>query len=658
MEGASQMSFEAAVHAQAIEIGRLSLDMCAAAGSGHPTSAMSIGHIVTVLMFQEMRWTPDYPDYPTSDRLVLSEGHAVPAVYAAAAKLGVMVGKDPAKRRKLTLEDLRKLRSLESELDGHPNPMEGFPFFDAATGSLGQGLSIAAGLAEAARLDGYDKKVYCIVGDGESREGQVAEAMDFIIDRKLRNLLTIVNCNEYGQADRVSGQQSAATLAAKFEAYGFDARVIDGHNPAQIKSALDAFTAVKSTKPMAVIAQTVKGWGAPSIQGNGWHGKPPTGDALKRALTELDQKRLELTSALATTDAFTIEPPPELAEKRPEPGEVPTLSEFMKKNDMESLLQSGSMATRRAYGIALRAIGQVNPDVVVLDADVSNSTFAEMFRKDPACAARFVECKIAEQNMFSVGAGMSAGRKVAFASTFAKFVTRAYDQIEMAIYSGANLKVVGSHSGITLAADGPSQMSLPDVAWFRAFTTVRDHRGNPGCYVLQPSDAYAAYALTQVMAEYEGVCYMRTLRPDTEFIYSDDVVFNLGGFEVLNEGKDIAILAAGYMVHEANRAIELLDQKGVSASLIDLYSLPFDAEGVLDIIGAAGGNVITVEDNFGGGIGSAVADALLDSGDAFTLKQMHVKRIPKSARTPEELLKVCGLTSQDIAKTAMEMLGV
>ena len=175
---------------------------------------------------------------------------------------------------------------------------------------------------------------------------------------------------------------------------------------------------------------------------------------------------------------------------------------------------------------------------------------------------------------------------------------------------------------------------------------------------MQPSDAFAAYALTQVMAEYEGVCYMRTLRPDTEFIYSDDVVFNLGGFEVLNEGKDIAILAAGYMVHEANRAIELLDQKGVSASLIDLYSLPFDAEGVLDIIGAAGGNVITVEDNFGGGIGSAVADALLDSGDAFTLKQMHVKRIPKSARTPEELLKVCGLTSHDIAKTAMEMLGV
>jgi transketolase len=500
--------------------------------------------------------------------------------------------------------------------------------------------------------------VYCIVGDGESREGQVAEAMDFIVERKLKNLLTIVNCNEYGQADRVSAQQSAEVLAGKFEAYGFEARVIDGHSPAQIKQALEAFDAGKSGKPMVVIAKTVKGWGAPSIQGNGWHGKPPTGEALKRAMAELDQKRLEVTSSLATTDAFTIEPPAEASGPEAEAGEIPSLSAFMKRNDMESLLQSGTMATRRAYGIALRALGQVNPRIVALDADVSNSTFAEMFRKDPACAARFVECKIAEQNMMSVGAGLAAGGKVPFASTFAKFVTRAYDQIEMAAYSGANLKIVGSHAGITLAADGPSQMSMPDVAWFRSLSTVKDHRGNPMCYVLQPSDAYAAYSLTQVMAEYEGMCYMRTLRADTEFIYSDDVVFNLGGFEVLNEGRDVAILAAGYMVHEANKALELLDKDGISATLIDLYSLPFDEEGVLDAIGSSSGNVITVEDNFGGGIGSAVADALLDSGDAFKLKQMYVKRIPKSARTPEEMLKMCGLTAADIAKTAKAMLGV
>jgi hypothetical protein len=212
-----------------------------------------------------------------------------------------------------------------------------------------------------------------------------------------------------------------------------------------------------------------------------------------------------------------------------------------------------------------------------------------------------VECKIAEQNMISVAAGMSASGKVPFASTFSKFVTRAYDQIEMAMNGGANLKVVGSHSGITLAADGPSQMSLPDVAWFRSLSTTRDHNGNPGCYILQPADAYAAYALTGVMAEYEGLCYMRTLRADTEFVYGDDQVFNLGGFETLTEGRDVVICACGYMVQEANKAVELLDKAGVSATLLDMYSIPFDTDKLLDIIAANGGYAVSIEDNYGGG---------------------------------------------------------
>lgn len=654
------MSFEAAVHAQAIEIDRQSLDMCAAAGAGHPTSAMSLGHIVTVLLFHTMRYSPDYPDYPTSDRLVLSEGHAVPAVYAAAARLGVMIGKDPGSRRRLTVDELKKLRALESELEGHPNPMEGFPFFDAATGSLGQGLSVAAGLGEAARLDGLDKRIFCIVGDGEAREGQIAEALDYLIDRKLRNVLPIFNCNEYGQADRVSGQQSAASLAARLNAMGFDARVIDGHSPNQIKAGFDAFIAAQAGagKPVALVAETVKGWGAPSIQGNGWHGKPPTGEALKRALAELDERRLELTSSLASSDQFTIQPPAEAPPRESTPADVPSLGVTMRKMDMESLFQSGNLATRRAFGIGLRALGHANDRIVVLDADVSNSTMTEMFRKDAALAERFLECKIAEQNMISVGVGLSAAGKVPFVNSFAKFITRAYDQIEMAINSGANVKIVGSHAGISLASDGPSQMALPDVAWFRSFTTMKDHRGNPGCYVLQPSDAFAAYGLAAVMAEYEGCCYMRTLRPDTEFIYNDDAVFNLGGFETLVRGRDICICASGYMVHEANKAVDLLDKAGISASLVDLYSLPFDEEPLLDLIGQNGGLVITVEDNYGGGIGSAVADALVASGDGFTLRQMHVKRIPKSARTPEEMLRMCGLTAEDIKKNAMQMLGV
>jgi transketolase len=300
----------------------------------------------------------------------------------------------------------------------------------------------------------------------------------------------------------------------------------------------------------------------------------------------------------------------------------------------------------------------VNDRVVVLDCDVSNSTMTDMFAKDGDLKDRFFECKIAEQNMMSVAAGMSAAGKIPFCATFAKFITRGYDQIEMAINSGANLKLVGSHAGISLASDGPSQMSLPDVAWFRSFSTIKDHRGNPGCYVLQPADAYAAYALTGVMAEYEGACYMRTLRPDTEFIYNEETIFNLGGFEVLQEGRDLVICGAGYMVHEANKALDLLDKAGISATLIDLYSLPFEEEKLMDIIGANNGYVLSVEDNYGGGIGSAVADALTRSGDAFTLEQMFVRRIPKSARTPEEMLKMCSLTAQDIVKAAMKMLQV
>ncbi|MEM9166859.1 MAG: transketolase [Planctomycetota bacterium] len=659
------MSFEAAVHAQAIELDRMSLEMCAAAGSGHPTTAQSLGHIVTVLMFSSMRWSPDFPDYPTSDRLVLSAGHAVPIVYAAACKLGVAVAADsadldPANRRKLTLEDAMSLREGHSPLDGHPNPMVGFPLFDAATGSLGQGLSVAVGVAEGARLDGLDKRVYCILGDGEAREGQVAEALDHIVERGLTNVLPIFNCNEFGQADRVGSQQSPEKLTAKLSACGFEVLNIDGHSPSAIKEAFDVFEGRSGGDgaPLAVVARTVKGWGTPSIQGGGWHGKPPTGDALTRALEELDQVRVELTSTLSTADQFEIRPPSEAPPAEMEVGELPGLGASMRSFDMESLYQTGRLATRKAYGIALRALGHASGRVVVLDADTRNSTFSETFLKDGDLADRFIECKVAEQNMISVGAGLSAAGKIPFVSSFSKFITRAYDQIEMAINSGANLKIIGSHSGVTLAADGPSQMSLPDVSWFRSFTTVRDHRGNPGCYVLQPADAYAAYALTQVMAEYEGVCYMRTLRPDTEFIYSDDTVFNLGGFEVLTEGRDVAIIAAGYMVHEANRAIDLLDEAGVSATLIDLYSLPFDEDKLLDVISQNNGYVMTVEDNYGGGIGSAVADALVRAGDAFQLEQLHVKRIPKSARTPDELLAQVGLSAEDIKRAAMEVLQV
>ncbi|HBS28829.1 MAG TPA: transketolase [Phycisphaerales bacterium] len=655
------MSFEAAVHAQAIELDRLAIEMTAAAGSGHPSTAMSLGHIVTVLMFHTMRWSPEHPGYPTSDRLVLSEGHAVPIVYAAAAKLGVMIGKDPGARRPMTVDDAMRLREGSSEIDGHPNPMEGFPFFDAATGSLGQGLSIAAGLGQGARLDQSDRRIYCIMGDGESREGQIAEALDYLIDHNITNVLPIFNCNHYGQVERVSPQQSPEKLKAKLQACGFDVVEIDGHVPGQIKSAFDRFIALQtqpSPSPMAVIARTVKGWGSTTMQMGNWHGKPATGDSMEKALRELNERRGELTSALASTDAFMIQPPTEAPAVTVRGMDMPSFTEAMKARDMESVLHKGRLATRRAYGVALHALGLVSDRVVALDADVSNSTYADAFARDPKTKERFFECKIAEQNMVSVAAGLSAAGKVPFISTFAKFVTRAYDQIEMAINGGANLKIIGSHAGSSLAADGPSQMSLPDVAWFRSLSTVKDHRGNPACYVLQPSDAYAAYALTGVMAEYEGACYMRTLRPDTEFLYSDDTVFNLGGFEVLNEGRDVLICASGYMVHECNKTLENLDRAGISATLVDLYSLPFDTDALLDLANQNNGYVITVEDNYGGGIGSAVAEALSEAGDAFTLEQAFIRTIPKSAKTPDEVLKMVGLSHKDIEARCLRLLGV
>jgi transketolase len=650
------MSFENAIHARAILLDTMSLEMCAESGSGHPTSAMSIGHLVAVLMYRTMRWLPDNPNNPTSDRFVLSEGHAVPAVYAAMADIGAIVdwNGEPVQ---LNRDHLTTLREDDSPLDGHPNPMEGVAFFDAATGSLGQGLSVAAGLGLAARADNTGRKTYCIIGDGEAREGQITEALDFMMDHNLTNVLPIFNCNNYGQAGPVSDQQSPKKLAAKLVAFGFDVAVIDGHSPDEIKAAFDSFNIVGRTQPMAVVAKTVKGWGAPSMQGGNWHGKPATGKQLETVIAELRQTGLKLTSSM-TTDPIAIPVPPEAITIEALITEPMTLRQAAEKWDMTTALQSGTMATRRAYGIALRALGHTNQKVWTVDADVSNSTFSNAFGNDSELSDRFVECKIAEQNMYSVGVGLSAAGKIPFCSTFAKFITRGYDQIEMAINSGANIKIVGSHSGISLAADGPSQMSLPDIAWFRSFGTMKDHHGNPGCYVLQPADAWAAYGLTHAMADHIGCCYLRTFRPEVEMIYNQSTKFELGGMEVLTEGRDVVIVSAGYMIHECNKAIEELDRMGVDATLLDLYSLPFDEDRLLDVVNENNGNVLVVEDNYGASMGSAVADACAASGDAFTVKQMHVTRIPKSARSPESILRMCGLHYTDITQTAASLLGV
>lgn len=639
------MSFIAAVHRKAVEIGKLSVEMTTSAGSGHPSSALSLAHLVTVLMYHQMRWDPKDPWNPGSDRLVLSEGHAVPIIYAALADLGAAIGQNRKEARPLTRDEVMKLRAIDSPIDGHPNPGLGVPFFDAATGSLGQGLSVAAGVAAAAKLDGIDRNVYCLIGDGESREGQVWEAMDFLADHSLTNCVPIFNCNELAQSDWVSPAQSAEVLAHKAEAFGFVARLIDGHDPLAIKQALNELHVVKNGhRPLAILARTIKGWGSISEQGMGKHGSAVKESNLGKVLGELDQTARDLGAADVKAEGELKIPGPTPVKKDPGPCPIvaPPFEQALESAGLLKDYQAGkSIATRQAYGAALLALGQRDERIVALDADVKNSTYAEWFAKK--CPGRFLECRIAEQNMVSVAAGLAAGGKIPFASTFAKFFTRAYDQIEMAINTGANFKLVGSHAGVTLAADGPSQMSLPDVAFFRSFSHVRNYSGQPAVRCFFPSDALSCYKLIERMANLIGCCYLRTLRAGTKTLYKPTETFEEGGYKVLREGKDLVFVSSGYMVHECLKAADELAKRGTGAAVIDAYSLPLKTDGILELAARSGGRIVTVEDNYTGGLDAELATALANRGDELRLTNLFVRNIPKSGREPEEVLEYVGL---------------
>jgi transketolase len=655
------MAFVASVHAKAIELTKLSVEMTTAAGSGHPTSAASLAHLVTVLLYNHMRYDPAHPAHPAADRLVLSEGHACPIIYAAGADLHLAIGKDAQHRRPMTREDAMQLRALDSEIDGHPNPAEGFPFFPAATGSLGQGLSVANGLALAARLDGCDTRFFCLIGDGESREGQIWEAVDFLADFGLTAVCPIFNCNAYGQSDPVSRQQSPDVTAAKLRAAGCEVRVIDGHDPQAIQQALSEHATNQQRsdrKPFAIVAKTTKAWGFDSVLPGEVHGKAVSSDDLEAALAALDDTARQVGAQWSDGDLRIPSMPQTVPSAQPAPPQAPSFTEALKRFGQEDVLEKGKLATRKAYGTALRTLGHINPRVVALDGDVKNSTYSEYFATDPELAHRFFESRIAEQNMISCAGGLASAGKVPFVSTFGKFVMRGYDQLEMGLIGRFNLKIVASHVGVSLAADGPSQMALPDVAFFHAWTTVRDDQGRPVMYVLQPADAYAAYALTLAMADHDGACYMRTLRPDVPFLYDDTTRFELGGHQVVVPGHDVLIVAAGYMVHETLKALPGLKEQGVDATVVDLYSLPFDRTAIRQLAQDNHGKVLTVEDNYGAGIGSAVAETLAEHEGTWHLKQMHVRQIPKSGRTPDDVLGYLGLSADNIVRTATGMLEV
>jgi transketolase len=646
-----------AVQAKAIALGKLALQATTSAGSGHPTTALSLAHLTTVLMYRVMRWDPIQPAAGGSDRLVLSEGHAVPIIYSACADLGVTITPG-GKPRPMTMDDLMALRSIGSPIDGHPNPMLGFPFFDAATGSLGQGLSVSAGLAAAARLDKLDKTIYCIMGDGETREGQVWEAMDFVADHALTNVVAIMNCNTLGQSDFVADGQHWEQLRRKVEAFAWTAVVIDGHDPIAIEETLKRRRELGAGKPLCVIARTVKGWGVPSLGGMGHHGVPVPQDKLQAALRDLDQRAIELGVANLDPDAYAAAlripapplPPKKTTSARPIGFEAAVAAE---PKVAAALAEKHLMSPRRAFGLALRALGAADPAVVALDADVKNSTYALDFAK--AYPERYFEARIAEQNMISAAAGLAGGGKLAFASTFGRFLERAFDQIEMAIIGGANLKLVGTHVGVTLASDGPSQMALADMSFMRAFAHTQDSRGNPAITVLTPSDAVSAYALVTEMAAFPSACYLRAVRADLPILYSAEDKFAFGGHKVVREGNvgnpHIVIVSCGYLVHSCLKAAQLLADINIDATVIDAYSLPMNVEPILNLASASG-TILAVEDSYVGGVGSELAEAAAEKSRSPRIRSMTVRTMPKSGRKPDDVLAYVHLSVDEIASAA------
>ncbi len=634
------MDTSAFIRSKAVQLGKLAVRMTTNVSSGHPSSALSISHIVTALMYRIMRFDPQDPWNRGNDRLVLSEGHTVPIVYAAYADLKGVYGYSPEEKRQLSMDDLDTFRQIDSPLDGHPNPSVGFPFFECATGSLGQGLSCACGSALAARMDGIENHYYVIIGDGESREGQVWEACDFLVDYHLSNVIPIFNCNGLGQSEAVSSQQSDQKLASKLEAFGFRVFSIDGHDPDQITESIEK--AKNASEPHAIIARTRKGWGVKELHQTNSHGKPLKEESLLEAYSNLDEHAEHLGGISENTAPASKPPVVEIPRTVPGRTGDPDFSELLKGTSAESKLKKNLLSTRRAYGLALRDLARVDERTVALDGDVKNSTFSQYMADE--FPDRFFESRIAEQNMVSVAAGLSSSGRIPFVSTFAKFIVRGYDQFELAIVSEANIKLVGSHSGVNIGPDGPSQMGMSDLAFMRAYSCARNKRsGRPLVTIFNPSCAVAAYKCVQLMADIPGACYMRTIRGDTPILYKPSETFKAGGIKVLREGSDLALVTGGYMVHICLRLASRLAEKGIETTVVDCYSLPVDASELRSAVSGCR-SVATVEDNLGNGLGSEIASVMLsDSPNGTPLRQYFVKRLPKSGLTADDVLEYTGL---------------
>jgi transketolase len=605
-------SFDA-IGEKARRLGILSMMATTAAGSGHPTSCLSAAELVAAIFFQAMKFDPRNPNGPKSDRFVLSKGHAAPILYAALAEAGVF----PASR-------LMTLREFSSELEGHPTPR--IPGVDAATGSLGQGLSVGAGLAISAKMDKLGTRVYVLLGDGELAEGSVWEGAEFAGHYGIDNLIAVADINALGQSERTMYKHDMEVYRKKFEAQQWDVQVIDGHDVEAIVAALDRAKSATG-RPQAIVAKTIKGHGISFLADkDGWHGKALSKEQLAKAVAELGGP-IELPADPGRSYARTELPQPPDFPEPPAP----------------SYKEGASVATREAYGNALKRIGAVNPQIVALDGDVKNSTFAETF--GDAYPDRFYQAYIAEQNMISTGVGLAARGKVPFLSTFACFLSRAYDQVRMAAISRSSIKLCGSHCGISIGQDGPSQMALEDIAAFRAVH---------GSAILYPSDAYSAERLTEQAARMPGITYIRTSRPKTVLLYSANDKFPVPGFHVLRQSAQDAalIVGAGITVHEALKAYEQLKSENIPVRVIDLYCVkPVEGSQLVAHLKACKNHLITVEDHYPqGGLGEAVVSALAEAGASpVRFQKLAVSGLPHSGK-PDELLDAFGISARDIVE--------
>jgi transketolase len=608
------------------------------AGSGHPTSSMSAADLLAALVTRHLRYDWDEPRSPRGDHLIFSKGHASPLLYSVFKAVGVVSEE----------ELMNGYRRFGQRLEGHPTPI--LPWVDVATGSLGQGLPDGVGVALAGRyLDRLPYRVWVLCGDSELAEGSIWEALDKASYYKLSNLIAIVDVNRLGQRGATDLGWDTAAYARRAEAFGARALVIDGHDLPEIDDALAVAAGNSASgQPTVIIAKTIKGKGFSEVENaNGWHGKPFPPDMADRAIAELGGVRNRVIRG-ARPEPAEPGPAPEHPSTLPPQSGAGQSNTGQPSKDWPTYKTGEKVATRKAYGDALVTLGARDPKVVALDGEVSNSTFAEEFTL--AFPERYFEMFIAEQQMVAAATGLAARGYKAFGSTFAAFLTRAYDFIRMGAISGADLRLVGSHAGVEIGADGPSQMALEDLAMMRAVH---------GSTVLYPADGTSTVALVAAMAETPGISYMRTTRGSFPGLYADGEAFPVGGSKVLRSGPgdQVTLIGAGVTLYECLRAADLLAADGITARVIDCYSVkPIDVGTLTAAADDTGGRLVVAEDHHPeGGLGSAVADALLAAGQRdFRLTSLAVSGMPGSG-TGDELIAWAGIDAEHIADAARQL---